>query len=90
MMHETCPSTSEGMAYAAYGELNGMQESNVCLFCDIWFRVAYLRSFVHGQGGRTPLLEAARIGHVKIAQLLMETGANIEATDKVQLAANVY
>ena len=78
------------MACAVYGELNGMQEINVRLFCDIWLQVAYLRSFVHAQGGRTPLLEAARNGHVKIAQLLMENGTNIEATDEVQLAANVY
>ena len=78
------------MACAAYGKLNGMQESNVCLFCDIWLQVMYLASFVHAQDGRTPLLEAAREGHVKIAQMLMKKGANIEATDKVELVANVY
>ena len=71
------------MACVAYGELNGLQEINVRLFCDFWFRVVYLRSFVHAQSGRTPLLEAARNGHVEIAQLLMEKGANIEIVDKV-------
>ena len=50
----------------------------------------YLTSFVHAQDGRTPLLEAAWNGHVEIAQMLMEKGANIEATTKVQLVANVY
>ena len=78
------------MACAAYGKLNGMQESNVCLFCDIWLQVVYLTSFVHAQDGRTPLLGQQYNGHVKIAQMLMEKGANIEATDKVQLVANVY
>ena len=78
------------MACAAYGKLNGMQESNVCLFCDIWLQVVYLTSFVHAQDGWTPLLVAASNGHVEIAQMLMEKGANIEATDKVQLVANVY
>ena len=53
-------------------------------------QVVYLTSFVHAQDGQTPLLEAARLGHVEIAQMLMEKGANIEATDKVQLVANVY
>ena len=33
------------------------------------------------------MLEAARNGHVEIAQLLMEKGANIEATDEVQFVA---
>ena len=33
------------MASAAYAKLNGMQESNVCLFGDIWLQVAYLTSF---------------------------------------------
>ena len=47
-------------------------------------------SFVHAQLGSTPLLEAATYGQVEIAQLLMEEGANIEATDEVQLVANVY
>ena len=45
---------------------------------------------MHAQDGRTPLLEAASNGRVEIAQMLMEKGANIEATDKVQLVANVY
>ena len=67
-----------------------MQESNACLFCDIWLQVVYLTSFVHAQDGWTPLLWAASNGHVKIAQLLMEKGANIEATNKVHLVANVY
>ena len=80
----------EGMACAAYVKWNGMQESNVCLFCDIWLQVVYLTSFVHAQDGETPLLKAASNGHVEIAQMLMEKGANIEATDKVQLVANVY
>ena len=78
------------MVCAAYGKLNDMQESNVCLVCDIWLQVVYLTSFVHAQDGWTPLLQAARNGHVKLAQLLMEKGANIEATDKVHLVANVY
>ena len=50
----------------------------------------YLTSFVHAQDGRTPLLRAIGNGHVEIAQLLMEKGANIEATDEVQFGANVY
>ena len=78
------------MACAAYGKLIGMQESNVCLFCNIWLQVVYLTSFVHAQYGRTPLLKAARNGHVEIAQMLMEKGANIEVTDEVHLLANVY
>ena len=78
------------MACAGYGKLNGMQESNVCLFCDIWLQVVYLTSFVHAQDGRTPLFEAASNGNVEIAQMLMEKGADIEATTKVQLVANVY
>ena len=47
-------------------------------------------SFVHAQEGSTPLIMAASNGHVEIAQMLMEKGANIEATDEVQLVANVY
>ena len=78
------------MACAAYGKLNDMQESNVCLFCDIWLQVVYLTSFVHAQKGWTPLHEAAKYGYVEIVQLLMEKGANIEATSAVQLVANVY
>ena len=78
------------MACAACGKLNGMQESNVCLFCDIWLQIVCLTSFVHAQDGWTPLLEAARNGHVEIAQMLMDKGANIEAMDKVQLVENVY
>ena len=50
----------------------------------------YLTSFVHAQGGWTPLLVAARNGRVEIAQMLMEKGANIEATEEVQLVANVH
>ena len=50
----------------------------------------YLTSFVHAQYGSTPFLAAAFRGCVEIAQMLMEKGANIEATDKVQLVANVY
>ena len=67
-----------------------MQESNVCLFCDILLQVVYLTSFVHAQSGQTPLLEAASNGHVEIAQMLIEKGANIEAPNKVQLVASVY
>ena len=78
------------MACAAYGKLNGMQESNVCLFWDIWLQAVYLTSIVHAQDGWTALLGAANNGCVEIAQLLMEKGANIEATNKVQLVANVY
>ena len=80
----------EGMACVAYGKLNGMQESNVCLFCDIWLEVVYLRIFVHAQGGRTPLLEALRNDYVREEQALMLIGAHIEAIDEVQLVANVY
>ena len=47
-------------------------------------------SLVHAQRGSTPLLLAAWNGHVEIAQMLMEKGANIEAMDEVQLVANVY
>ena len=78
------------MACAACGKLNGMQESNVCLFCDIWLQVVYLTSFVHAQAGLTPFFWAASKGRVEIAQMLMEKGANIEAMDKVQLVANVH
>ena len=53
-------------------------------------QVVYLTSFVHAQNGRTPLLKAASNGHVEIGQMLIEKGANIEATDEVQLVANVY
>ena len=53
-------------------------------------QVVYLTSFVHAQAGLTPLLEASSNGHVKIAQMLMEKGANIETTDEVQLVASVY
>ena len=60
------------------------------LFCDIRFQLGYLTSFVHAQDGWTPLLLGASNGHVEIAQLLMEKGANIEAMDEVQLVANVY
>ena len=45
---------------------------------------------MHAQYGRTPLLVALSSGCVEIAQMLMEKGANIEATDKVQLVANVH
>ena len=67
-----------------------MQESNVCLFCDICLQVVYLTSFLHAQDGQTPLLLALQNGHVEIAQLLMEKGANIEAMDEVHFMANVY
>ena len=80
----------EGMACAAYGKLDGMQESNVCLFCYIWLQIVYLTSFVHAQNKETPLLVAVQNGHVEIAQLLLEKGANIEATDKVQIVGNVH
>ena len=78
------------MACAAYGKLDGMQKSNVCLFCDIWLQIVYLTSFVHAQDGRTSLLVALRNDHVEIAQLLLEKGANIEAPDEVQFEGNVY
>ena len=42
-----------------------------------------LTSFVHAQFGETPLLVATLNGHVEIAQLLMEKGANVEATEEV-------
>ena len=50
----------------------------------------YLTSFVHAQDGLTPLLGTVKNGHVEIARMLMGKGANIEATGKVQLVANVY
>ena len=75
------------MACAPYGKLNGMQETNICLFCDICFRVVYLTSFVHTQFRWTPFLRATSNGQVEIAVLLMEKGANIEATDEVQFVA---
>ena len=50
----------------------------------------YLTSFVHAQDGLTPFWGAASNGHVEIAQMLMEKGANIEATHRVRLVANVY
>ena len=84
------------MVCAASGKLNGTQESNICLFCDIWLQVVYLTSFVHAQDARTPLHEAAKYGYVEIVQLLMEKGANIEATErgtvggKCILATNSY
>ena len=53
-------------------------------------QVVYLTSFVHAQIGQTPFLEAASNGRVEIAQMLMEKGADIEGTDKVELVANVY
>ena len=45
---------------------------------------------MHGQDGGTPLICAASNGHVEIAQLLVEKGANIEATEKVQFVAFVH
>ena len=78
------------MVCAAYVKLNGVQESNVCLFCDIWLQVVYLMSFVHEQYGGTPLVRAAENGHVEIAQLLVEKGANIETMDEVQFVAFVH
>ena len=75
------------MACAAYGKLNDMQEGNVWLFCDIWLQVVYLTIFVHAQDGWTPLHAAASSGCIEIAQMLMEKGANIEATDKVSFLA---
>ena len=49
-----------------------------------------MTGFEHAQDGSTPLLEEAKNGHVEIAQMLMEKGSNVEATDKVQLVGNVY
>ena len=66
-----------------------MQEGNVCLFCDIGLQVVYLTSFVHAQHGGTPLLIALGNGNIEIAQLLLQQGANIEATNEVQFVANV-
>ena len=80
----------KGRVANAYRKINGIQESNVYLFCDILFQVVHLLSFVHGQDGGTPLLWAARNGHVEIAQLLVEKGAIIEATAKVQFVAFVH
>ena len=50
-------------------------------------QVVSLTSSVSTQDGQTPLLWAAMYGHVEIAQLLMEKGANIEARDKVSFLA---
>ena len=50
------------MACAAYGKLNDIQESNVCLFCDIWLQVVYLTSFVHAQKGWTPFFRGSMNG----------------------------
>ena len=48
-------------------------------------------SFVHAQDvDQHHYSEATWNGHVEIAQMLMEKGANIEAMDKVQLVENVY
>ena len=74
----------------AYGKLNGMQESNVCAVLRYLIASSVFDEFVHAQNGWTPLHMAANKGHVEIAQLMMEKSANIEATDKVQLVANVY
>ena len=52
--------------------------------------MVYLTSLVHAQDEWTPLLLTARNGHVEIAQMLMEKDANIEATEEVQLVANVF
>ena len=49
-----------------------------------------MKSFVYGQDGWTPLLVATGNGRVEIAQMLMEKGANIEATAKVQFVAFVH
>ena len=67
-----------------------MAMSNVSLFCDIWLQVVYLLSFVHGQNGWTPLHWATISGRVEIAELLLEKGANIEATDQVQFGVFVH
>ena len=80
----------EGMACVAYGKLTDMQNSSVWLFCGSGLQVVYLMSFVHAQDGWTPIHCAAWRGHVKIAQMLLEKDANIEATDEVQFMANVY
>ena len=89
MKHETRASTRRVWFCAANGKWSGMAESNVCSFCDIWLQVVHLTSFVHGQNGWTPLLWATINSHVEIAQLLVEKGANIQATDTVQYVAFV-
>ena len=46
-----------------------------------------MTGFEHAQDGSTPLLLAAKNGHVGITQLLKKKGANIEAMDKVSFLA---
>ena len=50
----------------------------------------HLTGLLNGQNQRTPLLEAARTDRVEMAQLLLEKGANIEATEKVQFVAFIH
>ena len=90
MKHETCPSTRTVWLVRLMGNWMVCKRAMFVLFCDVWLQVVYLMSVVHAQYGWTPLLLAAINDHVKIAQLLIEKGANIEATDEVQLVANVY
>jgi len=40
-------------------------------------------SFVLEQSGHSPLMWAAANGHVVIARLLLDNGADVHATDKV-------
>jgi ankyrin repeat protein len=54
-----------------------IQEINLCCFV---FRLQY---------GFTPLIWASCIGCVEIARLLVERGANIEATDRVSACIGV-
>ena len=84
MKHETCPSTRRAWLVRPMGNWMVCKRAMFVLCCDVWLQVVYLTSFVHAQYGSTPLLAAASNGYVKTAQLLMEKGANIEATDKVQ------
>ena len=57
----------------------------------LWYSIAdsVFDEFVHAQDERTPLLVVAYNGHAKIANILVEKGANIEAMDKVQFIAFV-
>ena len=62
-----------------------------CLFVlRYWIASSVFDEFVHAQDGWTPLLLATWNDHVEIAQMLMEKGANIDATNEVQFVANVY
>ena len=90
MKQETCPSARRVWLVQPVGNYVVCKRAMFVQFCDIWLQVVYLTSLLHAQLGWTPLLLAAEKGHVKISQMLMEKGANIEATNEVELMANIY